>query len=77
MLRRRDRSAVGNDAGELNDMRARVSAAEAALEALSEGIVVFDRAGRMSSSNAAARELIGRRFASVRELGPPVLRDAL
>jgi two-component system sensor histidine kinase SenX3 len=80
-MRRRDRLAVERamllEAEEaLQELRARLSVAEAGLESLSEGIVVLEPEGRISYMNAAARDLIGRRFDSVHELAPVVLRDA-
>jgi two-component system sensor histidine kinase SenX3 len=57
-------------------LRSRIAAVEAGLESLSEGVVLFDAEGRLSHLNAAARDLIGRRFDSIDELAPIVLRDA-
>ena len=57
-------------------LRRRLSAVEAALEALSEGIVVVDAGGGIDYFNTTARDLIGRRFERIFELAPPVLRDA-
>src|SRR5206468_8710532 len=57
-------------------LRKRLEAAEAALEALSEGIVVVDEAGGIDYLNATARDLIGRRFDRIFDLAPKALRDA-
>ncbi|MBW3657857.1 MAG: PAS domain-containing sensor histidine kinase [Actinobacteria bacterium] len=53
----------------------------AVLDALSEGVVAIDGAGRLSAANPAAETLLGfdvsvRRFAHWTELLPRVLRDA-
>ena len=57
-------------------LRDRLENLQAGFEALSEGIVVVDPTGDIDYLNAAARDLIGRRFDRVVELAPPVLRDA-
>jgi two-component system, OmpR family, sensor histidine kinase SenX3 len=80
VLRRRDREATNGhsapSAPSAAELRGRLDTAEAALEALSDGIVVFDPEGGIDYLNAAARDLIGRRFDRISEVAPPVLRDA-
>ena len=80
MLRRRERE-VGNgharpSAPEATELQSRLDSAEEALEALSDGIVVFDASGSIGYVNASARDLIGRRFERVSDLAPPTLREA-
>jgi two-component system, OmpR family, sensor histidine kinase SenX3 len=80
-LRRRDRftaerSSLADLQQSTEELRTRMSAAEAGLEALTEGIVVFDRRGDLAYVNGAARDLIGRRFGHISELAPVVLRTA-
>jgi signal transduction histidine kinase len=58
------------------ELRGRLDSAEAALEALSEGIVVVGADGSIGYMNSGARDLIGRGFAAISELAPAVLRDA-
>jgi two-component system sensor histidine kinase SenX3 len=73
---RREHAALAERTSVVAAMGAELSAAHAGLESLPEGIVVFDTNGSLSYVNAAARDLIGRRFDSVEELAPAVLRDA-
>ena len=77
MFRRRAHDRAREVAQAAEALESRLGAAEAALDALSEGIVVFADDGRVSHANAAARELIGRRFESTRELAPAPLREAV
>jgi two-component system sensor histidine kinase SenX3 len=80
VLKRRDREARNNqpppEAAVDAELGGRLDTAEAALEALSDGIVVFDPDGGIGYLNAVARDLIGRRFDRASEVAPPALREA-
>jgi PAS domain-containing protein len=54
-----------------------VTAREAVLSAIGDGIVLFGPSGRLAYANPAARDLFGRRFDSVAELTPNALREAV
>ena len=79
MLRRREPAPADRpdrDEAASGPVQARLDAAGAALDALTDGIVVFDPDGRLAYLNPAGRDLIGRRFETIGELAPTVLRDA-
>ena len=54
-----------------------VTAREAVLSAIGDGIVLFGSSGRLAYANPAARDLFGRRFDSVAELTPEALQEAV
>jgi two-component system sensor histidine kinase SenX3 len=54
-----------------------LAARDTVLSAMTEGVVLFDADGDVAYANEAARGILGRRFGSVRELTPSVLRDAV
>jgi two-component system, OmpR family, sensor histidine kinase SenX3 len=68
---------VAEVARRAEDLAERVAAREAVLDALSDGVVLFAPDERVAYANAAARDLFGRRFASVAEVTPEVLREAV
>jgi two-component system, OmpR family, sensor histidine kinase SenX3 len=80
VLKRRDhgtgKSQPAFQEGRDPEIRGRLDTAETALEALSDGVVVFDPEGGIGYLNAVARDLIGRRFDRISELAPPALREA-
>src|SRR5213080_2541373 len=57
-------------------LEARLESAREGLEALAEGVIVFDPGVRVAYANGAARELLGRRVASASDLAPADLRTA-
>jgi signal transduction histidine kinase len=50
---------------------------DAVLSAMSEGVLLFDPAGRLAYANRAARTILGRRFDTANELSPRPLREAV
>lgn len=58
-------------------LRDAVFSREAMLEAMQEGIVLFDGDGAVRYANAVAVELLGCPITHLRELSPPNLRDAV
>src|SRR5438445_5866945 len=62
---------------ELNDLREAVTARESILASLGDGVVLFMPDGRVAHANPAVKELLGRRFETITELVPSVLRSAV
>ena len=77
MFRRRAHERHRQEAEATQALRTRLASAQTALDSLVEGIIVFGSDGVVSNANAAARELIGRRFESTSELAPAPLREAV
>src|SRR6266496_1116901 len=59
------------------DLAERVRTREEILSTIGDGIVLFAPDGRVVYANPAARDLLGRRFASAGEVTPDSLRDAV
>jgi two-component system, OmpR family, sensor histidine kinase SenX3 len=59
------------------DLAERVDTREEILSTIGDGIVLFAPDGRVVYANPAARDLLGRRFASATEVTPESLRDAV
>jgi two-component system, OmpR family, sensor histidine kinase SenX3 len=76
-----ERAAARRDLAELDtrtaDLAERVRTREEILSTIADGIVLFAPDGRMVYANPAARDLLGRRFASAGEVTPESLREAV
>ncbi len=59
------------------ELAERVRTREEILSTIGDGIVLFAPDGRVAYANPAARDLLGRRFASAGEVTPESLRDAV
>jgi signal transduction histidine kinase len=66
--------AINRKAERLN---AEIHSRETVLSAMTEGVVLFGAAGDVIYANEAARGILGRRFGSMREVTPSILRDAV
>ena len=71
---RRDRRRLQDD---LNDLKEAVTARESILASLGDGVVLFTPDGRVAHANPAVKELLGRRFETITELVPSVLRSVV
>ncbi|MFL5797954.1 MAG: sensor histidine kinase [Actinomycetota bacterium] len=76
-----DRQRAGHDLAATEaraaDLAERVRTREEILSTIGDGIVLFAPDGRVVYANPAARDLLGRRFASAGEVTPDSLRDAV
>ena len=74
----RERAAEAGALGRrVTDLAGRVDTREEILSTIGDGIVLFAPDGRGVYANPAARDLLGRRFASASEVTPESLREAV
>jgi signal transduction histidine kinase len=61
----------------MRDAEEELAARDAVLSAMSEGVLLFDPAGRLVYANRAAGALLGQRLDAAADVSPQLLRDAI